>query len=623
MKKSPGSIKTQSGRKFPTMRTIELLSPARDSDTGIAAVNFGADAVYVGAPRFGARSAVSNTIEEIEKLVNYAHRYRVKVYAALNTILFDSELESARSIIFDLYNIGIDAVIIQDMGVLEMDIPPVPLHASTQTDNFNLDRIKFLDKTGFPRIVLARELSLEQIKAVRAGTSCELEFFIHGALCVSLSGRCYMSASSGGRSANRGECAQPCRKSYALTDRDGNIISDKKFPLSLKDLNHTENLRDIIDAGITSLKIEGRLKDINYVKNITAHYRKMLDFILEERDDLSKASSGRVYFDFTPDPSRTFNRGYTEYFLHGRECVISSPDTPKSLGMSFGEVTQTGSNWFSISKPGINNGDGLAFFDRNRNLTGIKVNRVDENKIFPLSMNGIFTGAAICRNDDPQFERILSVSKTERRVDVTVELTETIDGYRLKLTDEDNISAISEINAGKETQRSGENGTENIKKQLAKFGGTMFSASEIRISLNGSRFIPVSVLNELRRTAAENMLKERISRYRITPHKIAHNDVQYPLKKIDFTHNVSNHLAESFYRRHGVTEIERSFETSGYSITGPLMTTKLCVKYENGLCTKYGSKAAEFHEPFFLTDGKVRYRVEFNCADCIMMIYRD
>ncbi len=605
------------------MRKIELLSPARNSDTGIAAVNFGADAVYIGAPRYSARAAASNSIEEIEKLVHYAHRYHAKVYAALNTILYDSELESARSTIYDLYNIGIDAVIIQDMGILEMDIPPVELHASTQTDNYNLDRVTFLDRVGFPRIVLARELSLEQIRAVRRETSCELEFFIHGALCVSLSGRCYLSASSGGRSANRGECAQPCRKSYTLTDRDGKIISAKKFPLSLRDLNHTENLRDLIDAGITSLKIEGRLKDINYVKNITAHYRKALDSILEDRDDIAKASSGRVYFDFIPDPSRTFNRGYTEYFIHGRGCTISSPDTPKSLGMSFGKVIETSGNWFTVSKPGIGNGDGLAFFGRDRNLAGIKVNRVDGNKIYPLAMNGIYTGAEIYRNDDPQFEKILSASKTVRKVDAAMELTATDNGYRLALTDEDSFTSSSEVNVTKEISHSTESNTEIIKKQLAKLGATMFQATEIKISLKENLFIPVSILNELRRTAAESLLAERTSGHEIIHHRIEPSDIVYPERSIDFNHNVSNRLAEKFYRRHGVEVIDSSFETSKSNITGPLMTTKLCVKYENGLCIKQAGKTAEFHEPFYLTDGKVKYRVEFNCAECITQLYKD
>jgi putative protease len=326
------------------IRKIELLAPAKNYETGIAAINFGADAVYIGCEKFSARSAAGNSIEDIRKLIKHAHLYRARVYAAVNTILFDNELEDVRDLITTLYDSGIDAVIIQDMGILEMDIPPVPLHASTQCDNFDPERVKFLDRTGFPRIILARELDLEQIREIRRVTRCELEVFIHGALCVSLSGRCYMSAAMGGRSANRGECAQPCRKSYTLTDAEGKIISKAKYPLSLKDLNLTDHLEKLIDAGVDSLKIEGRLKDINYVKNTVAHYRKRLDLILEGKNGLVKSSSGRTFHDFTPDPDRTFNRGYTGYFINGRNSKISSPFTPKSLGKYCGTVTETGTD---------------------------------------------------------------------------------------------------------------------------------------------------------------------------------------------------------------------------------------------------------------------------------------
>jgi len=357
------------------MRKIELLAPARNLETGIAAINCGADAVYIGPEKFSARSAAGNSLEDIEKLISRAHLFHAKVYATINTILFDKELEEAGKLITDLYDRGIDAVIIQDMGILEMNLPPVALHASTQADNYDIERIKFLDRAGFPRIVLARELSLDQIREIRKNTQCELEFFIHGALCVSLSGRCYMSASMGGRSANRGECAQPCRKSYTLTDANGEIISKNKYPLSLKDMNQTSNLKDLIDAGVDSLKIEGRLKDVDYVKNVTAHYRKALDNILEGRSDIAKASSGRVYFDFTPDPLKTFNRGYTDYFLRERSGSISSPHTPKSLGKEIGRVTETGNSWFKIiSSEKISNGDGLAFFDKDKNVAGVKAN---------------------------------------------------------------------------------------------------------------------------------------------------------------------------------------------------------------------------------------------------------
>lgn len=605
------------------MRKIELLSPARNFETGIAAVNYGADAVYIGSPKFSARSSAANSLEDIEKLISYAHLYNSKIYAALNTILFDSELEDARNMITDLYNIGIDAVIIQDMAIPEMDIPPVPLHASTQADNFDIERIKFLDRTGFPRIVLARELSLQQIKEIRKNTVTELEFFIHGALCVSLSGRCYMSAASGGRSANRGECAQPCRKSYSLTDSAGAPVSKSRYPLSLKDMNQTPNIADLIDAGITSLKIEGRLKDINYVKNTTAHYRRLLDGILEGRKDIVKASSGRVLFDFTPDPQRTFNRGYTEYFLKGRTEPVGSPDTPKSLGMDLGRVTETGNSWFRIdTSEKISNGDGLAFFDREKNLSGVKVNSSDGGKIFPQDMNGVYRGAVIYRNHDILFEKILATSRTERKIDVVMKLSETEKGFVLTVTDEDKNSVSQVITAPKEISRSTAGDYSHTKKQLSKLGGTAFSAGGIEISLSENFFIPVSTLNELRRNAIVKLLDARRVNYRAANSVMEKNDLQYPLKMIDFRHNVSNHLAEKFYRRHGVEAVQRSFETSDIRITGPLMTTKLCLKYENGLCPKQNG-SRKFEEPFYLVDENSRYRIEFDCVKCLMLIYRD
>jgi putative protease len=606
------------------MRKIELLAPAKNLNTGIAAINFGADAVYIGPEKFSARAAAANTLKDIEKLITHAHIYNAKVYAAINTILYDSELEEAEKLITDLYNRGIDAVIIQDMGILEMNLPPVHLHASTQTDNYDLKRIKFLDSIGFPRIVLARELSLQQIKAIRKVTSCELEYFIHGALCVSLSGRCYMSTAIGGRSANRGECAQPCRKNYTLTDADGEIISNCRYPLSLKDMNQTPNLKELIDAGIDSLKIEGRLKDIEYVKNITAHYRKELDSILEGRNDISKASSGKVYFDFNPDPAKTFNRGYTQYFAKERTGSITSPHTPKSPGKEIGKVRETSGNWFTLSaSEKISNGDGLAFFDRNMNLSGVKVNRVEKDKIFPLAMNGICKGAVVYRNRDVVFEKTLSSSRTERKIALTVKLSETETGFKLTLIDEDRNSASAESAALKEISNSDRTGNEQIRKQIAKLGGTIFSASEIKISLTENYFIPVSILNDLRRKAVENLIEARTESYKIIPMKIAETETPYPLKKIDFRHNVSNRLAEKFYRRHGVDMIEKSFETSDSNITGPLMTTKLCLKHENNLCHKQNIKSGEFKEPFYLIDGSTKYRIEFDCINCMMLIFKN
>ncbi len=604
------------------MRKIELLAPAKNLETGIAAINSGADAVYIGPEKFSARAAAANSLDDIERLISHAHIYNTKVYATINTILYDSELEQAEKLITDLYNRGIDAVIIQDMGILEMNLPPVHLHASTQTDNYDIERVKFLDSIGFPRIVLARELSLQQIKEIRKETNCELEFFIHGALCVSLSGRCYMSAAMGGRSANRGECAQPCRKSYNLTDANGEIISRSKYPLSLKDMNQTANLKDLIDAGIDSLKIEGRLKDIDYVKNITAHYRKALDDILEGRTDITKASSGKVYFDFTPDIMKTFNRGYTEYFMNGRSGSITSPHTPKSLGKEIGRVAEIGSNWFRLKAlEKINNGDGLAFFDKEKNVTGLKVNRAEDTKIFPLTMNGIYKDAVVYRNHDIMFEKTLSADRTERKINITMEFSETETGFKLSVTDEDNFTASEEILIAKELSNS--DGNSQIRKQLAKLGGTIFTASDIKINPILNYFIPVSILNDIRRKVIEKLLLTRIAGYKIEPLTIDKTEIPYPYKKTDYRQNISNQLAEKFYGRHGVEEIQNSFETSTSSITGPLMTTKLCLKHENNLCHKQNSNNKKFTEPYYLIDGNIRFRVEFDCKDCFMLIFKE
>lgn len=604
------------------MRKIELLAPAKNYQTGIAAINCGADAVYIGCEKFGARSTAGNSIRDIEKLIEYAHVYHARVYSALNTILYDNELEEASGMIKDLYNAGIDAVIIQDMGILEMDIPPVPLHASTQCDNYDPARISFLDRIGFPRVILARELNIEQIREIRDRTSCELEVFIHGALCVSLSGRCYMSAAMGGRSANRGECAQPCRKNYTLTDAGGKVISRAGYPLSLKDLNLTDYLEDLITAGVNSLKIEGRLKDINYVKNVVSHYRKKLDLILEGRDAPAKSSSGKIFHDFNPDPCRTFNRGYTSYFITGKKIKISSPHTPKSLGKFCGRVTETGKNWFRLD-PGekINNGDGLAFFSRDNSLTGIKINNTDNGRIFPRELKGIYPGASVYRNHDTEFEKTLSNTRTVRKIDISMEMSESPDGFRLTITDEDGCAAASSVCMKKETVHSGIPDDSLIKKHLGKTGGTVFSASAINIVFNKPYFIPVTAINQLRRDAVEKLLEARKKDYKKQESFIEKTDCPYPYKMIDFRHNVNNRLSEKFYRNHGVETVEWSFEISEKPITGPIMTTKFCLKHENDLCPLYNKKSTGFIEPFYLGNKQTLFKLEFDCKNCFMLIY--
>jgi collagenase-like PrtC family protease len=407
----------ESMNKISNKRHIELLAPAKDLESGRAAINHGADAVYVGAPKFGARSAAGNSLDDIAKLIQYAHRYWAKVYVALNTILFDDELDEAQTIIRSISEAGADALIIQDMGLLELDLPPLPLFASTQTHNYSLKKIQFLEKVGFQRIILARELSLKQLKEIRANTRVELELFIHGALCVSFSGQCYMSQAIQGRSANRGVCAQMCRLPYTLTDNLGQVLENEKYLLSLKDLNLSEYLRDLIDTGISSFKIEGRLKDINYVKNITAFYRQRIDEILETDSSLSSASSGRTIAEFQPDPSRTFNRGFTDHFFRRRNKDILSSQTPKSVGACLGTVGKIRRDHFLLeTTEALHNGDGICFFDQQELLCGTNINKVEINKIYPSELKGIEEGTMIYRNYDHQFSRLkmvlCSVSRT-------------------------------------------------------------------------------------------------------------------------------------------------------------------------------------------------------------------
>lgn len=603
------------------MRKIELLAPARNVETGIAAINCGADAVYIGPEKFGARSAAGNTLADIERLIKYAHKYYAKVYSTVNTILYEDELEDARGLIVELYSSGIDGIIFQDMAILEMDLPPVPLHASTQCDNYDIEKIKFLDRTGIPRIVLARELSIEEVERIRGEVSCELEYFVHGALCVSMSGRCYMSAASGGRSSNRGECAQPCRRSYTLSDSNGKIVPAGRYPLSLKDLNRTDYIGELIDAGIDSFKIEGRLKDINYVRNIVAHYRVKIDEFLEGRSDAAKSSSGISVPGFTPDPERTFNRGFTTYFTDGRSCKVLSPDTPKSLGKRMGKVVAVEENRFRIDSPEpLNGGDGIFFFKRDGSECGVRVNRSEDGYIYPLSMDGICEGVEIFRNSDAAFEKIIESAKCERRLTADIVFRDTDDGFELIMTDCDGNSVSERITCNKEKSVKGSDPASQVEKQLRKLGNTIFTAGSVEIDFGENWFIPVSLVNEMRRVCAEKLEAERNCRYRPAQSTFNKNDTRYPYDMIDYRWNVSNSLARRFYERHGVSVIRDSFETGAHDGTEALMTTRMCLKYETGLCRKYGGKASGFTEPFTLDDGINRYCLSFDCAACFMIV---
>lgn len=603
------------------MKKIELLAPAKDLESGIAAINYGADAVYIGAPKFGARAAARNSLEDIQKLCEYAHLFFAKVYVTLNTILFDTELAEAEQLIHQLYEIKVDAIIIQDMGILEMNLPPVPLFASTQTNNYTWEKVKFLEDSGIQRVILARELSLKQINEIRSKTNVDLEFFIHGALCVSLSGQCYFSHAIEKGSANRGTCAQACRSYYSLKDSTGKTLIKNKHILSLKDLNLTNHIAELLDAGVTSFKIEGRLKDLNYVKNITNHYRKHIDLALEKRDDFKKQSSGNIYSDFNADPERTFNRGYTNYFIKDRNPKIASLDTPKSIGKEIGIVKSVGPDYFKIDCNSIiNNGDGICFFDDSSILQGYNVNKVDNSKIYIDNIHDLKPGTIIYRNYDHHFNKQLSNSKTERKIPINIEITESNNGIVIQAKDSDNITINWDYTKQKEEAKNAELAIVNIKKQFSKSGDSIFTVENISVNLNTPLFFPISELNELRRKTFDLLTEERLKNYLRKEFKIEKTNHPYPEENLNYKGNVLNRYAVDFYKRHGVKTIDVAFEAQSDFSGKEIMLTRYCIKYQLGACKKFEKNPEKISEPLFLEDNNRKYKLDFDCNNCLMKV---
>jgi putative protease len=595
-------------------RAIELLAPAKNRESGEAAIGHGADAVYIGGDKFGAREAAGNSLTDIEQLCRYAHKYFAKVYLALNTILYDDELEQAREMIVRAYNIGCDAVIVQDMALLEMDLPPVPLFASTQTDNCTPEKVRFLEDVGFSRVILARELSLSQIATIRESTTIELESFIHGSLCVSYSGRCYLSEVLAGRSANRGNCAQLCRLSFDLYNDKGVKIAGDKHLLSLKDLNMSGHLEELMHAGVASFKIEGRLKDISYVKNITAYYRKRIDEVLEQSNNHRKSSSGKVHLFFEPDVERSFSRRFTTYFAENRRRGLNA-GTAKSTGKFCGTVVSVDKRSFVVdSTDSLTNGDGICFFDNAGNLSGTRVNSVNENIITPLSMNGISAGMEIFRNSDRMFDKTLAGKSAVRKihVDVSIKVSET--NIRITARDEDGISADISIPHSMEKALNKNKIRETVIEQLGKTGNDMFDFS---IDCTECEyFFPISGVNAWRRQLIHVLEDKRQKQYARKEAKIMPSDIAYITDGIDFTANVSNSLAEQFYRRHGVSKIEKAVETG--TVPQRLMYNKYCIKFELGICP-VKQKAANSGD-LFLCYANKKLKLHFDCKQCEMSI---
>ena len=600
------------------MKKIELLSPAKNLECGLAAINHGADAVYIGASQFGARAAAGNSVEDVEKLVQYAHQYRSKVLVALNTILTDEQLPDAEKLIWDVYNAGADALIVQDMGILQLNLPPIALHASTQTDNRTVEKVKFLQDVGFSRVVLARELSLKQIAEISSQTDVQLEAFVHGALCVSYSGQCYMSQANCGRSANRGQCAQYCRLPYHLLDADDTMLVKNKHFLSLKDLDLSDSLEEMMEAGITSFKIEGRLKDADYVKNITAYYRKKLDAVLDGNSKFTKASSGRTTFFFEPNPEKSFRRGASDYFLHGRKPDIVHLDTPKSMGEAIGKVKEIGDYYFTMSSAEkLNNGDGLCFINPHGDLTGFRVNKVDGRRVYPADMPRLTEGIWLYRNQDHEFEKILQHKTSERKIPLEIVFREIATGFYIQLTDEDGISILYQAACDKQPAQKPDAVNDNIKNQLSKLGNTIYEAVDISIQLDAPWFFPASQLSEWRRLAIEELDKARANAYVRTP-KRENKPAEFPIKQLSYLGNVINAKAEAFYREHGVEDVQPGFEVKAEEGV-PLMFCKHCIKFTMGWCPKEGYKAT-FKEPLYLKNNNQLYKLTFDCKICEMWI---
>ncbi len=634
---------------------LELLAPARDADIGIEAVNHGADAVYIGGPGFGARDKAGNSVADIARLAAHAHRYGAHIFVTLNTILRDDELEPARRMVWQLFEAGADALIVQDMGLLQLDLPPLQLHASTQTDIRTPEKARFLQDVGFSQMVLARELDLRQIQAISAQVhEAVLEFFVHGALCVAYSGQCFISHAVTGRSANRGSCSQECRQPYTVLDSQNRIVAHDKHVLSLKDNDQSANLQALADAGIRSFKIEGRYKDMATVKNVTAHYRRLLDDLLERRSDLQPAASGRCSFTFTPQPEQGYNRGGTDYFVNGRNENIGAFDSPKHAGLPVGHVMKLDAEGFELDTgdPGVllNNGDALTWWDLQGELQGVPVNtatplpsppaatkgagggtrwRIVPNQP-PATLKDLRAGTAINRNRDMAWERLLARPSAERRIPLDLTLAQvTVDGapgFELALKDADGHRAAVRVAHPHQPARDAARAEAQLKDSLAKLGGSIFQARRVRLALSQPWFVPAGVLNALRRDAVAALEAARAAAFTRLPRaQPVEPPAPYPDDALSYLANVYNHQAAAFYARHGVKVVEAAYESHEALGDVSLMITKHCVRYSLSLCPKQakgvkGVQGTVRAEPLTLVHEDLRYTLRFDCKPCEMHV---
>jgi putative protease len=621
-------------------QTLELLAPARDAEIGIEAVNHGADAVYIGGPAFGARDKAPNSIADLARLVKHAHRFHARVYVTLNTILRDDELETARRQAWDLYNVGVDALIVQDMGLLQIDLPPIQLHASTQCDTRTPEKARFLQDAGFSKIILARELTLEQIRAVQAQVDrATLEFFIHGALCVAYSGQCFISHAHTGRSANRGSCSQECRLPYTVTDAQGRVIAHEKHVLSIKDNDQSANLEALVDAGVRSFKVEGRYKDMGYVKNVTAHYRRLFDALLEGRPSFRAASSGRTTFLFTPDPQRNFNRGATDYFVNGRTDDLGAFDTPKHAGLPLGHVVRIGKDDVDLeladAAASVSNGDGLTWYTLHNELMGLQVNtarrlgdalwRIVPNE--PVEQfKDLRAGTAVSRNRDLAWDRLLARKSAERRIGVTMHVTDTADGLALDVRDEDGFHARATVAQEKQPAQNAAKVEPTLREHLGKLGTTPFVLQRLHIASAQPWFVPASALNALRRDAIAALEAARAVALQRPPRAApVQPPAPYPGDALTYLANVYNQQAHAFYVKHGVRIVEAAYESHQELGEVSLMITKHCVRWSLSLCPKQakgvtGVQGTIRAEPLTMASGGDTLTLRFDCKPCEMHV---
>lgn len=598
---------------------FELLVPANNKDIAIKAIKAGADAVYIGYSRFGARVQAGNSIADLIELIEFAHKFRVKVYITLNTILKNDEIKKVEKLIWHLYAIKADGIIIQDMGILELSLPPIPIIASTQCHNNTLVKIKFLEKTGFKRVILPREISLREIREIRENSNIELECFVHGALCMAYSGQCYLSCSIGGRSANRGECAQPCRKKYSLKDASGKYILKDKYILSLKDLNLSDRLEELILAGITSFKIEGRLKNEAYVVNVTSYYRQELDKILNNYS-LKRSSSGISDCNFEPNLYKTFNRGYTSFYLDEEKKNIATVNYNSSIGEFIGVVQSVRKNYFSLNTNILNNGDGICFFDEDKELKGTNINKTEGNLVYPADIKGIKQGVNIYRNYNKEFDDKLKKINISRKIPAVIKVRETAQYYLFFLTDDEKNTAVYLASKDFEPAINKEKALNTMKIQLSKSGDTDFVIERSDIKVKNIPFIKVSKINEIRRILTAQLFKIRRKNYKYSYRKTPILRAQYPICNLDYKANIFNDYAMQFYKSRGSIISELAFESQSNIKNKEVMISKYCIKNQLGLCHKQ-KPVKKYIEPFVLTDEfNKSYLVEFDCKDCVMKI---